>query len=253
MKKKLKIFAHIVVWSTLIVALVVTLAFSTAETSSVVCREIAVQYAGDLTVQLSKNEIVRLVNAADNKVIGKKLNEINAEEIEQEVNTHNAILKADAYKLVVRDTVGYKGILTVKVRHRTPVLRVSSHDASFYMDKEGVRFPTSTRYSANVVLVTGNVNEKLARESLLPFVLYISDNDFWRAQIKQIHVDRNEEILLTPLVGNQLIEFGTADGYREKLRNLMAFYEQVLSQNNWNKYERISLKYRNQIIAKKRD
>lgn len=253
MKKKLKILAHFILWTILVLGVGVTLAFTFAETSSVVCREMTVQYAGDLTVKLDKNEIVRMVRAADNKVIGKKLREINAEEIEKEVNTHHSILKADAYKLVVRDTVGYKGILTIKVKHRTPAMRVMTPDASFYMDSEGVRFPTSTRYSANVVVVTGNVSEHLARESLLPFVLYVSDDDFWRAQIKQIHVDRNEEILLTPLVGNQLIEFGTTEGYREKLRNLMAFYEQVMANNSWNKYERISLKYRNQIIAKKRE
>jgi cell division protein FtsQ len=84
-------------------------------------------------------------------------------------------------------------------------------------------------------------------------VRYVVGNDFWQAQIKQIHVDRNEELILTPLVGNQLIEFGTAENYREKLRNLMAFYEEVLTNSNWNKYERINLKYNNQIIAKKRD
>lgn len=234
-------------------ALVVTLAFSYTETASVVCKEISVKFDEDQQVQLSRQEIVRLVNAADKNLIGKKLRDINAETIEQEVNKHNAIYKADAYKLVVRDSTKYKGILAIKVRHRDPVMRVMSPDANYYMDEDGVRFPTSTRYSANVVIVTGNINENLARKSILPMVLHISDDDFWEAQIKQIHVDRNEEILLTPLVGNQVIEFGTADSYHQKLRNLMAFYEQVVASNNWDKYERISLKYRNQIIAKKRD
>ncbi len=253
MKRKIKIFAHVTAWILAVVALVVTLAFSYAETASVVCKEIAVKYDGDQQVQLSKQEIVRLINAADKNLIGKKLREINAETIEQEVNKHNAIYKADAYKLIVRDSINYKGILAVKVRHRDPVMRIMSPDANYYMDEEGVRFPTSTRYSANVVIVTGNINENLARNSILPMVLHIADNNFWQAQIKQIHVDRNEELLLTPLVGNQMIEFGTADSYRQKLRNLMAFYEQVLASNNWDKYERISLKYKNQIIAKKRD
>jgi len=31
-----------------------------------------------------------------------------------------------------------------------------------------------------------------------------------------------------------------------------AFYEQVMAQNNWNKYEQISVKYKNQVIAKKK-
>jgi cell division protein FtsQ len=251
MKRKIKILAHIFAWIILVVALVVTLAFSWAETSSAECREIVVKYDGNQSVQLSSQDIIRIVKAADNKLIGKKLSEINSEEIEQELESHSAILKADAYKLVVRDSSSYKGVLAVKVRHRTPIMRVMTSDANYYLDAEGVKFPTSTRYSANVVIVTGNVNEELARNSLLPMILYVVQNDFWQAQIKQIHVDRNEELILTPLVGNQLIEFGTAGNYREKLRNLMAFYQQVMTNSNWNKYERINLKYSNQIIAKK--
>jgi len=253
MKRKIKILTHILSWILLVVALVVSLAFSWSETSSVECSEVVVKYDGDQMVQLSSQEIIRIVKGADKNLIGKKLREINSEEIEKEVETHSAILKADAYKLVVRDSTNYRGILAVKVRHRTPIMRVMARDASYFLDAEGAKFPTSTRYSANVVIVTGNVNEELAKNSLLPMVLYVAGNDFWKAQIKQIHVDRNEELILTPLVGNQLIEFGTAGDYREKLRNLMAFYEQVLSKSNWNKYERINLKYNNQIIAKKRD
>ena len=253
MKRKIKILAHIFAWIFIMVALVVSLAFSWSETSSVECSEIVVKYHGDQTIQLSTKEIIRIVKAADNKLIGKRLREVNSEEIEKEVETHSAILKADAYKLVIRDSTSYKGVLAVKVRPRSPVMRVMTSDANYYLDAEGARFPTSTRYSANVVIVTGNVNEGLARNSLLPMVLYVAGNDFWQAQIKQIHVDRNEELILTPLVGNQLIEFGTASNYREKLRNLMAFYDQILTNSNWNKYERINLKYNNQIIAKKRD
>lgn len=251
MKRKIKIMAHFFAWVILAIALVVTLAFSWSETSSAECREIVVRYDGEQSVQLSTQDIIRLAKSTDNKLIGKKLKEINSEEIEQEVETHSAILKADAYKLVVRDTVGYKGVLAIKVKHRTPVMRIMNNDGSYFMDANGIKFPTSTRYSANVVIVTGNVTEDLARNSLLPMVMYIARNDFWQAQIKQIHVDRNEELILTPLVGNQLIEFGTAANYREKLRNLLAFYEQVISNSNWNKYERINLKYSNQIIAKK--
>lgn len=253
MKRKIKIFMHVASWFLLVLAVIMTLAFTYSETARVECKEIEVNFHGDETIQISRQEIIRLVEKADNKLVGKRLRDIHTEIIEQEVSKHNTILKADAYTKVVRDSTKYKGILAVKIRHRTPVMRILSTDANYYMDAKGVRFPTSTRYSANVVIVTGNVNEELARKTLIPFVLYMNAHDFWQAQIKQIHIDRNEELLLTPLVGSQLIEFGTAEDYRQKLRNLMAFYDQVLTSSNWDKYERISLKYKNQIIAKKRD
>jgi cell division protein FtsQ len=54
------------------------------------------------------------------------------------------------------------------------------------------------------------------------------------------------------LVGDHLIEMGSLDNYQEKLRNMKAFYEQVITRNNWDTYGKISLKYKNQVIAIKR-
>lgn len=242
-----------IAWVVLIVALAITFAFSYKETSNVECKGIEIVSHKKQKVYISNREILNLVRNADKDLIGKKLNDINAETIEAEVKKHNTILKASVYKMVVKDSIRYKGVLGVKVKYREPVMRVITSDASYYMDSEGVRFPTSINYSANVMLVTGNVSEELARKSLLPMVGHLAEDDFWKAQIKQIHVDRNDELLLTPLVGNQVIEFGTADNYTAKLRNLLAFYQEVVSDKNWDKYDRISLKYKNQIIAKKRD
>jgi len=238
-------------WFILLAAIIVTLAFSYTETSKVECSEIVINYDESQAVRLGRQEIIRLINAADNKVIGKKFREINADEIESEVEKHNTIEKADAFKVIIRDTTGYRGVLGIKVKYRDPLLRVISSQGSYYLDKYGHRFPTSIYYSSNVLVATGNVSEDFAREQLLPLARFISDNDFWKAQIKQIHVSGHEELVLTPLVGDQLIEFGSAGNFREKFRNLMAFYEQVLSDSNWNKYERISVKYKNQIIGKK--
>ena len=101
------------------------------------------------------------------------------------------------------------------------------------------------------MVVTGSLSEKYAADKMLPFVQYIKKNDFWNAQIKQIHVEKDGDVLLSPLVGDQIIELGSLDDYAGKLRRMKAFYEQVLVKNNWDKYKVISLKYSNQVIAKK--
>lgn len=253
MRKKIKILAHITGWLVLLAAIIVTFAFSYTETATVECSEIVIQYDEDQAVRLGRQEIIRLVNVADNQVIGKRFREINSEVIEREVEKHNTIEKADAFKLIIRDTTGYRGVLSIKVKYRDPLLRVISSQGSFYLDKYGHRFPTSIYYSSNVLVASGNVSEDFAREQLLPLAGFIAEDDFWKAQIRQVHVNGHEELVLTPLVGDQLIEFGSAGDFREKFRNLMAFYEQVLSNSNWNKYERISVKYKNQVIGKKSD
>jgi cell division protein FtsQ len=253
MKKEIKILFHITAWFLLIAVISATLAFSFSETAEVVCTGIELKFKKDQPVSLTKQEILRMMNSADKNFQGKRLRDINSEVFEREIEKNSSVLKSDVYKLVVRDSTGYKGVLAVKIKYRTPAIRVMSSHGNFYMDEYGHRFPASLRYAANVLLITGNVNEDLAREKILPLALHIAKHDFWKAQIKQIHVNTNEELLLTPLVGDQIIEFGGTENYAEKFRNLLAFYEQVVSNENWDKYERINLKYTNQIIGKKRN
>ena len=99
---------------------------------------------------------------------------------------------------------------------------------------------------------SGSISEKFASEKLLPFILYVEDDDFWNAQIEQIYVEEDGDVLLTPLVGGHIIELGEVDNFREKLHVMSEFYKQVLAKNNWDKYEKISLKYNNQVVAKRR-
>ncbi len=161
------------------------------------------------------------------------------------------MLKAEVYKIVVRDSSSYRGILGVRIKHREPVVRIMSSAGSYYLDDTGEQIPVSTNYAANVLVASGYFSEEFAVEQVLPFVLSLNDDLFWKAQIEQIYVEQNGNVMLTTLVGNHIVELGTFDNFREKLRNMKAFYEQVMVHNKWDKYHFISLKYKNQVIAKK--
>lgn len=236
----------------LIIFIVGTLAFTSIESQNIMCTDVQVVFNKKDVINIDKDRLVRLVKSADNKVLRKTLNEINAEIIEEEIEKLPAILKADVYKLMVNDKGVYKGTLVVKVKHREPVLRVITSSGSYYLDKYGMKIPVSTNYATNVMVATGSVSESFAVEQLLPFVLYVEDNDFWKAQIQQIYVDEDGDVLLSPLVGGNIIEMGDLNNYRWKLHVMSAFYKQVLAKNNWDKYEMVSLKYNNQVVAKKR-
>jgi cell division protein FtsQ len=236
----------------LMIFIVGTLAFTTHESRNVVCRNIEIDFSSDDIIHVDKDDIIRMVKAADKTILGKKLSQINGEKIEDVVEKHPAVYKAEVYKVLVKDSSSYKGILTVRVKHRRPVVRVISNSGSYYLDEFGDKIPISSNYTANVLATTGFLTEKYAKNELLPFVLYIENDEFWSAQIEQVYVGENGEVLLTPLVGDHIIEFGKLDDYQRKLQKMKAFYEQVLANNNWNKYSRITLKYNNQVIAKKR-
>lgn len=236
----------------LTVFIVVTLAFTSKEWNNAACSGIEVEYEPDEVIRVEKEEIIRLVTAADNQIIGKKLDEINAETIEKEVKKHQAVYNAEVYKVIASDSSSYKGILGIRVKHRKPVVRIMSEAGNYYLDRFGDKIPVSTKYAANVLVTTGYFNEQFAREKLLPCVLFIENDDFWEAQIEQVHVERDGDVVLIPLVGDHIIELGKPENFEEKLRNMEAFYKQVLANDNWNKYKSVSLKYKDQVIAKRR-
>ncbi len=248
LKKLAKIFGALV----LIVFLIGSLAFTSYEKKEVKCTGIEVSFNDSDPIHVSKKEVLRLVNAADNKIIKKSLNQINSELIEESVENNQAIKKAQVYKIIKNDSGTYNGVLVVKIIHREPVLRIISESDNYYLDKEGYKIPASSNYTTNVLVITGAVSEKFAVEKILPFVLYVEDDDFWHAQIEQINVERNGDVHLIPLIGNQTIEMGSLDNYETKLRHVKAFYEQVMAKNNWDKYKEISVKYDNQVIAKRK-
>ncbi len=235
-----------------VVFVVVTLSFSAKESRNTTCNSIEVIFSKNDQIQIDRQEIIRLVKSSDAKLIGKQLTKINTDHIEKDIEKHQAVYKAEVYTITAKDTASYYGILGVKVKHREPVVRIMSSSGSYYLDRYGEKIPVSVNYSANVLVVTGDFSEEYAREKLLPFVLFIENDNFWKAQTEQVHVENKEEIILTPLVGDHLIDIGSVEDHEKKLRNMKEFYEQVLARNNWNKYKRISVKYNNQVIAKRR-
>jgi len=236
----------------LIIFIVGTLAFTSIESKNIMCTDIEVVFDSDELINVDKDKLIRIVKNTDNKILKKTLGEINSEEIEDEIEKVPAILTADVYKLMVNEKGSYKGVLVVKVKHREPVMRVITSSGSYYLDKFGIRIPVSSSYATNVLVASGSVSESFAVEKLLPFVLYVDDDDFWNAQIQQIYVEEDGDVLLIPLVGRHVIELGEMDNFPQKLNVMRAFYKQVLAKNNWDKYDRVSLKYNNQVVAKRR-
>ena len=243
---------HSILWLLLALFMIATLAFTSMESKDIMCSEVDIFYDGKQVISIDKDEVLKLAFDADAKILEKKLDQINTEVIEGQIEKHLTIENAEVYKKAKKDTGDYIGILAIKIKHREPILRVIVSSESYYLDGEGEKFPVSTKYTANVLVASGSISDQFAKESLLPFVKDIEHNPFWKAQIEQIFVSSEEDVRLIPLVGDHIIEMGDLTNHREKLLNLKAFYEQVLAQGKWNVYKQINLKYKNQVIGTKR-
>lgn len=163
----------------------------------------------------------------------------------------------------------------ILVELRKPLARIfNTRGESFYLDEDGRTMPLSPLYSARIIPFTGFIddamdfigveeiinNDSLKTLKLLPQIYYLSEyvcNDpFLSALIAQVEVDNHGDFVLIPIVGNHKIHFG--DPYNRKIveerfKKLLVFYREALPFTGWSKYESISLKYKNQVVCKKRD
>lgn len=151
---------------------------------------------------------------------------------------------------------------------------VNYNNESYYIDNEGVLFPTSENYTARVLVASGNLNEpyalycskkafeaekqeQLQRKTLLDDLYYLShyiyNDSLWCAMFEQIYLNENGEFELIPKVGDIIIEFGDTSDLQNKFIKLRAFYEQIVPKINLKDFSRVNLKYKKQIVCTKKN
>lgn len=118
--------------------------------------------------------------------------------------------------------------------------------------------PLSDRYTARVIPITKSALIKPSDkgffqdsigQSYLSLLEFIENDQFWKAQLAQMHINGEGEITFLPQVGEHTIEFGKPDRVEQKFRKLMILYKEVLPAMGWDRYKRVNLEFEDQIIC----
>ncbi|MFT5921047.1 MAG: cell division protein FtsQ, partial [Flavobacteriales bacterium] len=80
---------------------------------------------------------------------------------------------------------------------------------------------------------------------------FLETDPLWSAQTEHIVVDKNHEFELIPRVGTARILIGKPVELEDKFKRLKAFYLEMAHNNNINKYKRINVKYRDQVVCER--
>lgn len=207
------------------------------------CEKVLVEIADTLDRYfISEKDVIATLKGAGLYPVGKKLKDIDTEQIETSLEKNKLIKRVQVYK-----TTG--GAVRLSVYQRIPLLRVIGVSGNYYVDTEGEIMPAVSQYTAYVPLATGHVDKDFARTELYRLATYLNHHRMWDSQIEQIYVYPNKDLELTPRVGNHQILLGKVDDFETKLDNLKLFYEQALHDKGWNRYSKINLKFKNQIIC----
>jgi cell division protein FtsQ len=193
---------------------------------------------------LGEKEVINLLQRMNINPVGSMISTVNTENIEETLKKNRLIKQAECYKTI-------NGSIKIKIYQRTPVLRVIANKGNYYVDNEGEIMPVPNNFSAYVPVATGYIEENFAKKQLYEFIQFLQGDKFWNYQIEQIYVAPNRDIELTPRVGNHQILLGKIENYPENLEKLKLFYQKAMNKVGWNKYSKINLKYKDQVICTK--
>ena len=201
----------------------------------------------DVKEQLLKSFAVNLV--------GLPIGAIDMERVEEVLEADPFVLDAEAY-------VDAQNVIFINLKQRAPLLRViDDNGLNYYLDKKGNKMPLSKHYTANVMVANGNIpphipdflkRRKNALRDLFELTNRILSDDFLQAMIEQIYVTEKGEYILTPILGNQKILLGPYDNVENKFFRLKSFYSEAIPYTGWKRYKTINLKFKNQVVCKKR-
>lgn len=229
-----------------------TVFFAWTQREAVRCQEIVVNINPNSPRFLDEVEIAGMIEKSGEPIIGHRLLNIDIHKLEAKLSTFTTLDNVEIFRKVDAKGFSFRGKLVINVDQRTPVIRIKNGPEDFYMDKDGVKIPVSPKYVERIMISTGTSTDETITKSLLKMADFVNKDQFWRAQIEQVFVQENGELLVVPQVGDYLIEFGTPEDYTLKLRNLKAVYQQGFKNLGWNKYKTISVKYRNQVVCTKK-
>ena len=255
--KTLKKAGIISLWIVLSMGLIFSLAFVNKENSNLACASVTVNIDPENELRFINREmVITIINPTgdENKIKGQKIKSLKIPNLENRIESNKFIKNAQVF-------TDMNGILHINIDQKIPILRIINvQGQSFYLDKDGNKIPESPVFTAHVPVATGNIFEGIGDTSLVEsfvgtelykIATYVDKDAFWKAQIEQIFVNAESELVLIPKVGEHTIHFGSSVDMEQKFKKLMLFYKEALSRIGWDKYSDIDLRFINQIVCKK--
>lgn len=195
----------------------------------------------DIEAWLLKNESFSLQ--------GRPIGRLDLESMERLAETNPWIEKAEIF-------VDNRKVLQINLLQRSPVARVFTAEGQpFYLDSNLKEMPVNRGFYYPAPVFT-NFPDRLPeaqRKRYLAEIAYIGKtveaDTFWNAQVAQIGLLPDHSYVIVPLLGKHKIWMGDTSRLREKLHNVLVFYQQVANKTGWDLYELLDARFAGQVVA----
>jgi cell division protein FtsQ len=236
--------------------LVALIAFTEAKQGQKRCQQVVVKLDKvDGHQFLTRRDVTGYItNEGNDPVVGELFDQIDFRQLEQRLKRHGLVKSCQ----VSRDLMGN---LIVSVQQPQPVARLLSTNNSLrflqgqYVSEEGRFFPISMNHTVRVPLLSGGYFTKhqsltdSSSRGLVELLTTIRKDAFWQALITDIEVNEQGAVVMWPAYGKHQIEMGLPINLELKFKKLKLFYKSVLPSQGWDRYSRVNVQYRNQIVC----
>jgi len=235
-------------WLLFALSLLIILGFSSSYYHNKVCQKLHIQidYNGG-NFFLDEQDIQSLLDSNSREfVLNTPYKLIQTKQLEKRVKANPFVEHCSISKKL-------NGELEVWVQVVRPIVRVLSKNESFYLDKNGKKIPLSKKYTPHCLVlnlddVYFDFKTKENDKKLLALLNFITSSELLSAQITQIDKQK-EDISMYLLFSNAKIIFGDLSDWESKMKKLEILYRYILPRKGWNTYEKITLKYHQQVVC----
>lgn len=248
-----------------VIGVLLVLGFVEKAANGALVKDVQVHMKGDAGIHfIDEGTLIAEIMDQGPAILGMPVAELDIPGIENRLRMLPAVARAEVYHTM-------DGTLHVKAEQRVPIARVINADgSSFYIDQDGWTMPLSDAYTARVLVVTGSLHEPGARDGVLDVLgsdslrsHFLSDDihrlagfirqePLWDALIDQVVVNSDGHFELVPKVGAQRILIGDGTMLDQRFAKLELFYRKGIHQADWRRYDRIDLRFTDQIVCTKR-
>lgn len=265
----IKKILNIVLWIIGLSGLMTSLAFVGNKEKEIKSESLLINVNNtDVNTFIDEEDIKDFFNEREDSILHTSVKQIDVNSLEKALNSHPVIENADV-------AVDVNGDIIVEVTQRTPVVRIiNTSGESYYIDNTSKLMPLSDKYTARVIVATGNIIEPYAirhtlsvdditknktyaslsvLDDIYTVATYINKDSILSNLIHQINITNENELELYPSIGDHKIVFGSVENIEDKFNKLKLFYKEGLNKTDgWNKYAIVNIKYKNQVVCTKK-
>lgn len=212
-----------------------------------VCTGIEVEVEGSRAIDsVIRHGVTEELRDYPRRIVGTPLQQLSTVDVERYLSRYSNFESVNCM-------VSSRGKLIIKIVPLVPVMRVFFANNSYYINKDGKHIASNAEFYSDVPVVSGRFNRHFQPKAVLPLVNYVSADPMLGELVSMIVAEDKDNLILVPRIRGHVVNFGDTTRLDEKKRALMMFYRQVMPYKGWNEYDTISVKFRGQIVATRRD